>query len=98
MMCISLIATIALSLQCHAAPPDLDGRVINYVEKSGYKVDIRAVRAIVKAGELTAFGSYRTVVVRRKDSDGVVRTIKVMPDDLVEPGDEVRVKIDYFGS
>jgi polysaccharide export outer membrane protein len=55
-------------------------------------------QAIVKAGELTAFGSYRTVVVRRKDSDGVVRTIKVMPDDLVEPGDEVRVKIDYFGS
>jgi polysaccharide export outer membrane protein len=54
------------------------------------------MQAIAKAGDVTIWGSYRHIVIQRKGADGANVTIKVNPDDLIEPGDLIRVKQDLF--
>jgi polysaccharide export outer membrane protein len=65
------------------------------VNKPGtYRLDssMTVLQAIQRAGDVTIFGSYGTAVVRRMGDDGKAQTIRVKPDDLVEPDDVIRVK------
>jgi polysaccharide export outer membrane protein len=63
-----------------------------------YRLDagMTVMQAIAKAGDVTIWGSYRHLVIQRKGADGADVTVKVKPDDLVEPGDVIRVKQDLF--
>jgi len=73
--------------------------VTGEVNKPGtYRLDagMTVLQAIQKAGDVTVFGSHKTAVIRRKDTNGAEQTLKANPDDDLEPDDEVRVKISYF--
>ncbi len=73
--------------------------IVGEVQKpSGYRLDanMTVMQAIAKAGDITASGSYRRVEIKRKDSNGVEVTIKAKLEDLVEPGDVIRVKESFF--
>jgi polysaccharide export outer membrane protein len=69
------------------------------VNKPGtYRLDsgLTISQAIAKAGDVTVYGSPKTAVISRKGNNGAEQTIKVQPDDFVEPGDQIRVKPHLF--
>jgi protein involved in polysaccharide export with SLBB domain len=63
-----------------------------------YRLDasMTVLQAIKKAGDVTTFGSYGTVVVQRTGAGGKAQTLKLKPDDFVEPDDVIRVKTKLF--
>lgn len=54
------------------------------------------VQAIVRAGGVTARGSRKRIEVKRKGANGEISVLKGNPDDLVQPGDVIRVKESIF--
>jgi len=69
------------------------------VNKPGtYRLDsgLTISQAIAKAGDVTPYGSLKTAIISRKGNNGAEQTIKVQPDDFVEPGDQIQVKPHLF--
>jgi polysaccharide export outer membrane protein len=77
----------------HAAQFSVSGEV----NKPGtYRLDASVTILQQLAGNPTIWGSYDTVVVQRKGEDGKLKTIKLQPEDFVEPDDIIRVKAKLF--
>jgi len=69
------------------------------INKPGtYRLDagLTISQAIAKAGDVTDYGSIKTAVVLRKGDNGTTQSLKVQPDDFVEPDDEIRIKPHLF--
>jgi polysaccharide export outer membrane protein len=93
-----------------AAPKIRDGDVIlvpkaehyfiyGEVAKTGeYRLDsdLTVLQAIVQAGGITAKGTMNRIVITRKGPDGKGITRGAKAGDLVQPGDEIRVKESIF--
>ena len=57
-------------------------------------LDLTVGQAVAKASGGTIFANLKRFQVRRKEDDRMV-VVLVNPDDFVEPGDEIRVKVSY---
>ena len=78
-------------------PRALAYSITGEVQKPGnYRLDISLTvgQAVAKANGGTIFANLRRFEVRRKKDAGEV-VIQVSPDELVEPGDVIRVKVSY---
>jgi polysaccharide biosynthesis/export protein len=73
--------------------------ILGEVQKPAmYKLEpnMTVVQAIAVAGGITAKGSNRRVEIKRPGKNGAEQVIKAKPDDMIEPGDVIRVKESIF--
>jgi polysaccharide biosynthesis/export protein len=73
--------------------------ILGEVQKPAmYKLEpnLTVEQAISVAGGITVKGSERRVEIRRPGKNGAEQIIKAKPNDLVEPGDVIRVKESIF--
>ncbi len=78
-------------------PHALEYSITGEVQKPGtYRLDLSltVAQAVAKANGGTIFANLRRFEVRRKEDDRTV-VVQVNPNDFVEPGDVIRVKVSY---
>src|SRR5690348_6321752 len=78
-------------------PRALEYSITGEVQKPGnYRLDLSltVAQAVAKANGGTMFANLRHFEVRRRKDDAVV-VMQVRPEEFVEPGDVIRVKVSY---
>jgi polysaccharide export outer membrane protein len=73
--------------------------ILGEVQKPAmYKLEpnMTVVQAIAVAGGVTVKGSDRRVEIKRPGKNGAEQVIKARPNDMVQPGDVIRVKESIF--